>query len=78
MTTSPEHADVPAQLRLIVAQWAVDLALARYPIRAARLRELEAMAARSEDLVEARRTVAEIGRILDEAFTEAGIERSPA
>ncbi len=78
MTTSPEHADVPAPLRLIVAQWAVDVALARYPIRAARPRELEAMATRSEDLAQARRAVAEIGRILDEAITEAGIERSPA
>ncbi|MCG0288661.1 hypothetical protein [Streptomyces sp. PSAA01] len=76
MTTSPERADITVQLRLIVAQWAVGLALTRYPIRAARLRELEAIAARSEDLVEARRAVAEIGRILDEAFAEAGIERS--
>lgn len=51
-----------APMRRFVGQWAVYVAIERHPDRAARLRTLEARAA-------------EIGRILDKACAEAGIDR---
>ncbi|WP_221462277.1 DUF6247 family protein [Streptomyces olivoverticillatus] len=64
-----------APLRRFVGQWAVYIAIERHPERAARLRELETRAAECEDLDEARSIVAEIGRILDAACAEAGVQR---
>lgn len=65
-----------APMRRFVGQWAVYVALERHPQRAARLRTLEARAAETESLEEARAIAAEIGRILDTACAEAGIERA--
>jgi hypothetical protein len=63
-------------MRRFVGQWAVYVALERHPERASRLRSLEARAATTESLEEARAIAAEIGRILDAACTEAGVERA--
>jgi len=65
-----------APMRRFVGQWAVYVALERHPERAARLRSLEARAATTESLDDARAIAAEIGRILDEACGEAGVERT--
>jgi hypothetical protein len=65
-------------LRRFCEQWAVRVAVERHPGTAARLRTLESRAAETEDLAEAREIVAEIGRILDMAFAEAGIKRAQA
>ncbi|WP_217241112.1 DUF6247 family protein [Streptomyces sp. AC555_RSS877] len=65
-----------APMRRFVGQWAVYAALERHPERAARLRSLEARAAITESLEEARIITAEIGRILDMACAEAGVERA--
>ncbi|MCC3652432.1 DUF6247 family protein [Streptomyces sp. S07_1.15] len=62
-----------APMRRFVGQWAVHVAVERHPERAARLRALEARAAETEDIGQAREIAAEIGRILDEACAEAGI-----
>jgi hypothetical protein len=63
-------------LRRFCEQWAVYVAIERHPDAAMRLRALEARAAETDDLEEARRSVAEIGRILDMACTEAGRPRT--
>ncbi|MEV2213046.1 DUF6247 family protein [Streptomyces sp. NPDC050997] len=63
-----------APMRRFVGQWAVYVALERHPERAARLRALEARAAETESLAEARTIASEIGRILDMACAEAGVE----
>jgi hypothetical protein len=65
-----------APLRRFTRQWSVNVAIARHPARAARLCELEALVAESDDLVQARQATAEIGRILDAAFAEAGVARA--
>ncbi|MBQ0988004.1 hypothetical protein KBZ10_26500 [Streptomyces sp. F63] len=62
-----------APMRRFVGQWAVYVAVERHPERAARLRALEARAAEVGDIGRAREIAAEIGRILDEACAEAGI-----
>ncbi|MFK4271076.1 DUF6247 family protein [Streptomyces milbemycinicus] len=62
-----------APLRRFIGQWAVNVAIERFPARAARLRELETLVANSDDLVQVREATAEIGRILDSAFAEAGV-----
>lgn len=62
-----------APLRRFIGQWAVNVAIERHPALAARLRELEALVAASDDLAEVRGAAAEIGRILDSAFAEAGL-----
>ncbi|WP_448333707.1 DUF6247 family protein [Streptomyces sp. DSM 41534] len=67
-----------APLRSFTRQWAVNVAIARHPARAARLRELEALIAETDDLVQAREAAAEVGRILDAAFAEAGVKRGDA
>ncbi|CDR09413.1 hypothetical protein [Streptomyces iranensis] len=67
-----------APLRSFTRQWAVNVAIARHPARAARLRELEALIAETDDLVQAREAAAEVGRILDAAFAEAGVKRGEA
>ncbi|MBW8091912.1 MULTISPECIES: DUF6247 family protein [Streptomyces] len=67
-----------APLRSFTGQWSVNVAIARHPARAARLRELEALIAQTDDLVQAREAAAEIGRILDAAFAEAGVRRGSA
>ncbi|WAP56358.1 hypothetical protein [Streptomyces sp. S465] len=73
------RADVSAApLRRFTRQWAVNVAIARHPARAARLRELEALVAETDDLVKAREAAAEVGRILDAAFAEAGVKRGHA
>lgn len=63
-----------APMRRFVGQWAVYVAVERHPERAARLKSLEARAADVDDIDQARQIAAEIGRILDEACAEAGIE----
>ncbi|MEU1787754.1 DUF6247 family protein [Streptomyces sparsogenes] len=63
-----------APMRRFVGQWAVYVAVERHPDRAARLRMLEARAAETDDIHEARELAAEIGRILDTACAEAGID----
>ncbi|WP_258572786.1 DUF6247 family protein [Streptomyces sp. KM273126] len=65
-----------APMRRFVGQWAVYVALERHPERAARLRSLESRTAATESLEEARTIAAEIGRILDMACAEAGVERA--
>lgn len=67
-----------APLRRFTGQWAVNVAIERYPARAARLRALETLVANSDDLVQVREAAAEIGRILDSAFAEAGVARGAA
>ncbi|MFI1336997.1 DUF6247 family protein [Streptomyces sp. NPDC020845] len=64
-----------APMRRFVGQWAVYVAVERHPDRAARLRALEARAAETGDIHEARELAAEIGRILDTACAEAGIDQ---
>ncbi|WP_049570377.1 DUF6247 family protein [Streptomyces sp. SBT349] len=66
-----------APMRRFVGQWAVYVAVERAPDRAARLRVLEARAAETDDLTEARAIAAEIGGIIDTAVAEAGVERGP-
>ncbi|MDX6757912.1 MULTISPECIES: DUF6247 family protein [Streptomyces] len=63
-----------APMRRFVGQWAVYVAVERHPERAARLHELEARVTQATDLSEARAIAAEIGRIIDTACAEAGIE----
>lgn len=63
-----------APMRRFVGQWAVYVAIERHPERAARLRALEARSAEVDEIGEAREIAAEIGRILDEACAEAGID----
>ncbi|MBT2457700.1 hypothetical protein J7E98_23860 [Streptomyces sp. ISL-86] len=63
-----------APMRRFIGQWAVYVAVERHPERAARLHELEACATQAADLSEARAIAAEIGRIIDTACAEAGIE----
>lgn len=66
-----------APVRRFLGQWAVNVAIARHPDRAARLRELEARAETVEDLTEARTIAAEVGRIQDAACLDAGVGRGP-
>ncbi|MFF4347286.1 hypothetical protein [Streptomyces sp. NPDC001530] len=66
-----------APMRRFAGQWAVYVAIERYPERAARLHDLEVHAAQTADLDEARSIAAEIGRILDAASVEAGVAREP-
>ncbi|WP_258534786.1 hypothetical protein [Streptomyces sp. PT12] len=61
-------------MRRFAGQWAVYVAVERAPDRAARLCALEARAAETDDLDEARAIAAEIGVILDTAVAEAGVE----
>jgi hypothetical protein len=61
-------------LRRFCEQWAVYVAIERHPDAAMRLRALEARAAETDNLDEARRTVAEFGRIVDMACAEAGLD----
>ncbi|WKK21234.1 hypothetical protein QZH56_20435 [Streptomyces olivoreticuli] len=65
-------------MRRLVGQWAVYVAIERHPRRAARLRELEAISAVTESLDEARATASEIGRMLDQASAEVGLNRGTA
>ncbi|UGQ15121.1 hypothetical protein LO772_17060 [Yinghuangia sp. ASG 101] len=67
-----------APMRRFAGQWAVYVAVERHPERAARLRALEARAAEVDDIDEARELAGEIGRILDQACAEAGVERQDA
>ncbi|MFJ6722294.1 MULTISPECIES: DUF6247 family protein [unclassified Streptomyces] len=62
-----------APMRRFLRQWALHVAIERHPEQAARLRLLEAMAAKVTDLEEARAIAAEIGQILDKAAAEAGL-----
>ncbi|MEW2374214.1 hypothetical protein AB0940_33395 [Streptomyces sp. NPDC006656] len=62
-----------APMRRFLRQWALYVAIERHPEQAARLRLLEAMAAKVTDLEEARAIAAEIGQILDKAAAEAGL-----
>ncbi|MEV5505756.1 DUF6247 family protein [Streptomyces orinoci] len=59
-------------LRRFVAQWSVYVHIQRQPDAAARLRELEEVAA-TGDAAQARQAASGIGRILDEAHAALGI-----
>ncbi|MFF3215639.1 DUF6247 family protein [Streptomyces sp. NPDC002886] len=63
-----------APVRRFLRQWALRVAIERHPDLAARLRHLEARAGHVTDLEEGRMIASEIGRILDKAAAEAGIE----
>lgn len=67
-----------APMQRLVGQWAVYVAIERHPQRAARLRRLESAAEHADTDEEALAAVSEIGRILDLAFAEAGLDRGPA
>ena len=70
----PARAEVSAvPLRTFTEAWAVEVAIARHPEVAARLRALEAGAGEVTDLSEARGIAAEISRIRNAAAAEAGI-----
>ncbi|MCX5377403.1 hypothetical protein [Streptomyces sp. NBC_00091] len=72
-STARARAEVSAvPLRTFTEAWAVEVAIARLPELAARLRALEARAAEVTDLGEARHVAAEISRIRN-AAAEAGI-----
>ncbi|MGW7315043.1 hypothetical protein [Streptomyces sp. NPDC054865] len=62
-----------APLRTFAEAWAVEVAIARHPETAARLRALESRAGEVTDLGEARDIAAEISRIRRAAAAEAGI-----
>ncbi|MDX2392546.1 MULTISPECIES: hypothetical protein [unclassified Streptomyces] len=62
-----------APLRTFTEAWAVEVAIARHPETAARLRALESRAGEVTDLGEARDIAAEISRIRRAAAAEAGI-----
>ncbi|MFC9812303.1 hypothetical protein ACFVJM_09590 [Streptomyces virginiae] len=73
-STARARAEVSAvPLRTFTDAWAVEVAIARHPETAARLRVLEARAGEVTDLGEARDVAAEIGRIRNAAAVEAGI-----
>jgi hypothetical protein len=63
-----------APLRRFIGQWAVYVAIERHPERAARLRALEAHAAATTSPDDARAIASEVGRILDIAAAEAGVD----
>lgn len=63
-----------APVRRFLRQWALQVAIERHPDLAARLRHLEARAAHVTDPEEGRMIASEIGRILDKAAAEAGME----
>ncbi|MFF4532764.1 DUF6247 family protein [Streptomyces sp. NPDC001407] len=65
-------------MRRLVGQWAVYVAIARHPQRAARFHHLEATAERADTDAEAWAAASELGCILDQAFAEAGLLRGPA
>ncbi|MFD9357556.1 hypothetical protein [Streptomyces sp. NPDC060031] len=73
-STARARAEVSAvPLRAFTEAWAVEVAIARHPETAARLRALEARAGEVTDLGEARDVAAEISRIRNAAAAEAGI-----
>ncbi|WP_405710940.1 hypothetical protein OG264_19115 [Streptomyces xanthophaeus] len=73
-STARARAEVSAvPLRTFTEAWAVEVAIARHPEVAARLRALEASAGEVTDLSEARGIAAEISRIRNAAAAEAGI-----
>ncbi|KJY31354.1 MULTISPECIES: hypothetical protein [Streptomyces] len=73
-STARARAEVSAvPLRAFTEAWAVEVAIARHPETAARLRALEARAGEVTDLGEARNITAEISRIRNAAAAEAGI-----
>lgn len=64
-----------APLRRFTAQWAIYVEIQRQPSVAARMRELEALAA-TGDAAQARKAASEIGHTLDEA--RAALSQAPA
>ncbi|WP_030207709.1 hypothetical protein [Streptomyces sp. NRRL S-87] len=73
-STARARAEVSAvPLRTFTEAWAVEVAIARHPETAARLRALEDRAGDVDDLGEARVIAAEISSIRSAAATEAGI-----
>ncbi|MFG2974755.1 hypothetical protein ACGFYY_17435 [Streptomyces sp. NPDC048331] len=73
-STARARAEVSAvPLRTFTEAWAVEVAIARYPETAARLRALESSAGEVTNLGEARVIAAEISRIRNEAAAEAGV-----
>lgn len=65
-------------LRNFVQGWAVEVAIARRPKTSARLRDLEARAARATSLDEARTIAAEISGIRRSAAVEVGLHEVDA
>ncbi|MGX4689335.1 hypothetical protein [Streptomyces sp. JNUCC 63] len=65
-------------LRNFVQGWAVEVAIARRPETSARLRDLEARAARVTSLDEARTIATEISRIRRSAAVEVGLHEADA
>ncbi|GGJ03872.1 hypothetical protein [Streptomyces brasiliensis] len=65
-------------LRNFVQGWAVEVAIARRPETSARLRDLEARAARAASLDEARAIAAEISSIRRSAAVEVGLHEAGA
>ncbi|WP_327132911.1 hypothetical protein OG311_20100 [Streptomyces sp. NBC_01343] len=73
-STARARAEVSAiPLRTFTEAWAVEVAIARHPKTAARLRVLEARAGEVTDLGEARDIAAEISCIRNAAAAEAGL-----
>ncbi|MBW5482204.1 hypothetical protein [Streptomyces bambusae] len=73
-STARARAEVSAvPLRTFTEAWVVEVAIARHPETAARLRALEARAGEVADLGTARDIAAEISRIRNAAAAEAGI-----
>ncbi|MFJ9344754.1 hypothetical protein ACIRP0_36570 [Streptomyces sp. NPDC101733] len=62
-----------APMRRFLRQWALHVAIERYPDTADRLRRLEAEAASVDSVEEGRMIATEIGRILGTAAAEAGV-----
>ncbi len=60
-------------MRQLVGQWAVYVAIERHPQRSARFHELEAIAQTTDIEAEALAAASELGRILDQAFTDAAL-----
>ncbi|WP_086728842.1 hypothetical protein [Streptomyces carpinensis] len=78
-STARARSEVSAvPLRAFTEAWAVEVAIARHPEIAARLRALEAGAGKVADLGEARDIAAEISRIRMAAAAEAGIPTAGA
>jgi hypothetical protein len=70
-TTNAQQTQSLAPLRAFTHSWAVFVAIARHPERAARLRDLERLI--DEGVEEPGEAIAEIARIRAEAEAEAGL-----
>ncbi|MFH8789771.1 DUF6247 family protein [Streptomyces roseoverticillatus] len=69
---------IAGPMQRLVGQWAVFVAIERYPERAALMRRLEVTAEQADTDDEALAAISAIGRILDQALAEAGLGRGAA